>query len=275
MKRLLLVLAGLTAGTLGAHAGECESTFVKKGNIVTGLRFTATTSVRGLSPESAIGQLRGVVAAKGYDIVASLPEAGSMVIEQPATDSARSFPIEISAKQVNGAGVVRMIAKLRPTMMVGDKQAVSEMCGILAQLKGGKQGQALAAKGASAKPAAAKAQRMSVLRFSAMIGGESAKNTASINPRYTGKAFTLFGPVAHIGGSDGRYRVDFKLIENALTSIVPGSGYRVEVSCNLAPDQAAFALGLSRDDHVELTGTFEEFDLGRSTVYLANCRSVR
>lgn len=275
MKKLLLVLAGLAASAFSANAGECESTFVKKGNIVTGLRFTATTSVRDLSPASAIGQLRGVVAAKGYDIVASVPEAGSMVIEQPATDSARSFPIEISARQVNGAGVVRMVAKLRPTMMVGDKQAVAEMCGVLAQLKGGKKGQALAAKGTSAKPAAAKAQRMSVLRFSAMIGGESAKNTASINPRYKGKAFTLYGPISHIGGTEGRYRIDFKLVENALTSIVPGSGYRVEVSCNLAPDQAAFALGLSRDAHVEVTGVFDEFDLGRSTVYLSNCRSAR
>lgn len=275
MKKLLLVLAGIAVGTFGAHAGECESTFVKKGNLVTGLRFTATTTVKDLSPASAIGQLRGVVAAKGYDIVASLPESGSMVIEQPATGSARSFPIEISARQVDGAGVVRMVAKLRPTMMVGDKQAVTEMCGILAQLKGGKKGQALAAKGASAKPAAAKAQRMSVLRFSAMIGGESAKNTAAINPRYRGKAFTLFGPVSHIGGNEGSYRIDFKLVENALTSIVPGSGYRVEVSCYLAPDQAAFALGLSRDAHVEVTGTFDEYDLGRSTVYLSNCRSVR
>jgi hypothetical protein len=275
MKKLLLALAGVTFGAIGAHAGECESTFVKRGNPVTGLRFTAKTSVRDLSPASAIGQLRGVVAAKGYDIVAAVPEAGNMVIEQPMTGSARSFPIEISATQANGTGIVRMTAKLRPTMMVRDRDAAAEMCGILAKLKGGKQGLALASKGGAAKPAAARAVRMSVLRFSAMIGGESARNTAAINQRYRGKAFTLFGPVAHIGGAEGSYRIDFKLVENQLTSLIPGSGYRVEVSCMLAPDQAAFAMQLSSNAHVEVTGTFDEFDLGRSTVYLSNCRRAR
>ena len=63
-----------------AHAATCEEAFVKKGNAITGLRFTAAVTVADLPPAVAIGQMRGIAAGKGYDIMADEASYGSMLI---------------------------------------------------------------------------------------------------------------------------------------------------------------------------------------------------
>lgn len=269
----LALAAAFLLGATTAGAAECEGSFVKKGNPVTGLRFTATAAVADMSLPSAVGQLRGIALGKGYDILAAEADAGSMLIEQPATGKARSFPITITVTNENGAGQVTMVAKLRPTMNVPEAAARSEMCGMLNQLRGGKAGLALAKQGNAAQATRTAAPlRMSVLAFSSQMAGEARKNSEAMVARHQGKAFTLFGPVATIGKAGTSYQVDFKLLENMLTSIVPGSGYRLEVSCILAQGQSTYALGLKPDKRVELTGVFDEYDIGRSTIYLRDCR---
>ena len=110
MKRVLLAVAGLFLGAGTAQAATCEDSFVKKGNQVTGLRFVATTTVPNMSMRSAIGQLNGIVASKGYAILAVEPDGGAMLVEPPPTGKSRPFPIEIAA---DGAGTVRMKAERR------------------------------------------------------------------------------------------------------------------------------------------------------------------
>lgn len=273
MKRIALTAAALLAGVTSANAAECEDGFVKRGNPATGLRFIATTTVPGMSAASAIGQLRGIVAAKGYDILTAEPESGAMLIEQPASGKARSFPIEIAADESGG---VRMEARLRGAMAVPEAAAKGEMCGILAQLKGGKAGEALAAKGMSAQTAQGAPLRMSVLRFSQDLTGEAAKNSAAIPLRYNNKRYTLYGPVAYVGGREGRYWVEFKMVANVLTDIVPGrASASLGVTCSLAPGLSTYALGLKPDKHVELTGTFDRYEPGYSTVWLKDCRPAK
>lgn len=259
-----------------ANAAECEDNFTKRGNPVTGLKFSATRSVDDMSPSSAIGQLRGIVLAKGYDVLAAEPETGTMLIEQPATGKARSFPIDIQVADENGAGKVQMNAKLRPTMNIPDAAAKTEMCGILNQLRGGKAGLALAARGNAAKASQSAAPlRMSVLAFSSQMGSEARRNGPALQARHKGKAYTIWGTVGYVGPAGSSYRVDYKLLDNTVASLVPGTGYRLEVSCILAAGQSAFAMGLKPDKRVELTGVFDEYDVGRSTVYLRDCRPVR
>lgn len=274
MFRFALVLAGtaLAAGT--ANAATCEDSFRKTGNPIGGLRFIATVSVADMTPASALGQMRGIVAPKGYDILTDEPDSGSMLIEQPQTGKARSFPIEIIATEANGIGTVQMTAKLRPTMLVKDEMARAEMCGMLTQLKGGKAGLDLAAKGRTATTPTAAPIRMSVLRFSQQLSGEEQKSSASIPLRYQGKSFTLYGPVAFVGKHGDSYRIDFKLVSNVLTDIVPGqSAANLDVSCVLAKGLATYALQLKPGNHVELTGMFDE--ISRSTVWLKDCRPAK
>lgn len=271
----MLITSSLAAATMLALTPSqltgCGDSFRKHGNPVTGLRFVAERSVDDLSPASAIGQLRGIVMAKGYTVMTSEPDAGTMLIEQPMTGKARGFPIEINVTKTAGQGIVRMEARLRPAMGVKEAAARMEMCGILTQLQGGKAGLALAQRGNAAQPGSAAPIRMSVLRFSSQIGGEARKSSASIEPRYKWRRFTLYGPVASVSRAGKGFRVDFKLLENQLSSLLPGSGYRVEVACMLAPGQSTYGLTLKPDQRAELTGVFDEYDLGRSTVWLRDC----
>ncbi len=273
MKRIILTAACLSFGAQAANAATCEDSFVKKGSIVTGLRFVATTTVPGMSAASAVGQLNGIVAAKGYTILAAEPASGAMLIEPPPTGKSRPFPIEVAA---DAAGSVRMEARLRAGMGIPDAAAKAEMCGILTQLKGGKAGEALAAKGLGATSAPGAPVRMSVLRFSQDITGQADKNNAAAQQRYQNRKFTLYGPVAYVGPVGDTYRVEWKLLSNVLTDIVPGrasAGY--SVNCVLAKGQGVYALQLKPDKHVELTGTFDRLDYGMSLVWLKDCRPVK
>lgn len=254
-----------------AGAAECEQGFTKKGNPVTGLTFVATTSVADMTVASGIGQLRGIALGKGYDVLAAEPETGTMLIEQPATGKARSFPLTIAVTPDGSAGRARMEARLRATMNVPAAAAQAEMCGMLNRLRGGKAGLALARQGMDAQASRNAAPlRMSVLAFSSQMGGEARRNSEAMIARHKGKSFTIWGTVGDVIRAGDSYRVDFKLLESVLTGILPGSGYRVEVGCTLASGHAAFALGLKPDKRVELTGVFDEYDLGR--VILRDCR---
>lgn len=273
VKRVCLAVAGLFLGAGTAQAATCEDSFVKKGNPVTGLRFVATTTVPNMSMRSAIGQLNGIVAAKGYAILAVEPDGGAMLVEPPPIGKSRPFPIEIAA---DGAGTVRMEAKLRAGMGIPDAAAKAEMCGILAQLKGGKAGDALAAKGLGATSAPGAPVRMSVLRFSQDITGQADKNNAAVQKRYEGRQFTLYGPVSYVGPAGDSYRVEWKLLSNVLTDIVPGrSSAGFSVNCVLAKGQGVYALQLKPNKHVELTGTFDQLDYGLSSVWLKDCRPAK
>jgi hypothetical protein len=273
VNRLILSIASLFLGMGTAQAATCEDSFVKKGNPVTGLRFVATAIVPNMSMASAVGQLNGIVAAKGYTILAAEPASGAMLIEPPATGKSRPFPIEVAA---DAAGTVRMEAKLRAGMSIPDAGAKAEMCGILAQLKGGKAGDALAAKGLGAASAPGAPVRMSVLRFSQDITGQADTNNAVVDQRYRNRAFTLYGPVAYIGPVGDTYRVEWKLVSNVLTDIVPGrSSAGLSVNCVLAKGQGVYALQLKPGKHVELTGTFDRLDYGMSLVWLKDCRPVK
>ena len=61
-----------------AHAGACEDSFERKGSVISGLRFIATTTVADLPPDIAINQMRGIAARKGYDIIAAEP--GKLIV---------------------------------------------------------------------------------------------------------------------------------------------------------------------------------------------------
>jgi hypothetical protein len=271
--RFILTAVLLTGASTAAQAATCDESFAKKGNPVTGLRFTASVQVANMSPASAVGQLNGIVAAKGYDILVADQAAGSMLIEQPATGKARSFPLEFTA---GADGTVLMEAKLRGASSVPEAAARAEMCGILNQLKGGKAGEVAAAKGMQATAAAGAPLRMSVLRFSQDITGEAEKNSAAIPLRYKNKSFTLYGPVDNVGTIGGDYRVEWKLLSNALTDIVPGRATAsTAVICVLAPGQATYALQLKPGKHSELTGVFDRYEGGRSQVWLKDCRVVK
>jgi hypothetical protein len=265
----------LTMGT--ANAATCEEAFVKKGNPITGLRFTAAVTVADLPPAVAIGQMRGLVAAKGYDIMADEAEYGSMLIEQPMTGTVRAFPIQISATQTGGIGTIVMEAKLRAGQATKADAAMAEMCGMLNQIKGGKAGAAAAKKGATATTVAAAPVKMNSLSFSQQVSKDTERNAAGILTRYKGKQFTIDGQVAYVTKDGKDFRVGYKIPEPWEQAIrLPNQApFKTDIVCYMAPGQAAYSLQLKPDKSIKLTGTVEDFDEYKHVIWLKDCRGAQ
>lgn len=270
-----LALAALALATPSlAHAGQCEDGFVKKGSMISGLRFTATVSVPDLPPDVAINQMRGIVAARGYDIIASEPAAGALLIEQSVTEKARAFPIEINATSSGGTGTVVMEAKLRAAMSTKTELAMAEMCGILNQLKGGKAGRLAAAGGSAAQTQQAAPIAMSAQMFSQQISKDAERNVAAIAQRYKNKQFTLSGEVEYIYPDGGQHRVAFKILQpHEMALRLPGMAPVLsEVSCLMAPGTSVYTMQLKPGKQVKLTGTFYEYSDIKDVTWFQNCR---
>jgi len=252
-----LALAALALATPSlAHAGQCEDSFVKKGSIISGMRFTATVSVADLPPDVAINQIRGIVASRGYDIIASEPAAGALLIEQSVTQNACAFPIEINATSSGGTGTVVMEAKLRAGQSTKAELAMAEMCGVLNQVKGGKAGRLAAAGGAAAQTQQAE------------------RNAAAIPQRYRNKQFTLSGTVEYVTQDGPSLRVAFEIMQpHEMALRLPGMASTLsEVSCLMAPGTSVFAMQLKPKKSVKLTGTFYEYSELRDVTWFKDCR---
>ena len=279
LSRLALPLVStafvLTAGT--AHAAGCEETFAKKGNIIGGLRFTASVMVADLKPVTAIQQMRGIVAAKGYDIMADEAEYGSMLIEQPMTGSARAFPITITATEAGGASTVVMEAQLRAGQTTKDSAAKEDMCAMLNQIQGGKAGLAAAKQGKGATTVAAAPVKMSSLGFSQQVSKDTERNSAGVLTRYKGKQFTIDGQVDYVTKDGNAFRVGYKIPNPWEQAIrLPNQApFKTDVVCYMAPGQAGYSLQLKPNKSIKLTGTVEDFDEYKHVIWLKDCRPAQ
>lgn len=267
-----LVIATTPATALAA---SCEQSFVKRGSALTGLNFTAQVEVPDLTPASAIGQMRGVAIRGKYDIILEEADSGSLLIEQPAAGAARAFPIIVTATSAGGAGAVRMEVKL-PAGMVAPADGVrTEVCGMLAQLKGGRAGLAAASQG-MATAATATPTRIDAVSLSQQFAREAVKNDALLPLRYKGKAFSVWGSVNHVMKDGEYFRVAFDTPEardRAIRLDLPGDpGFMVNISCLMGRGQNAYALTLRKGALIRLTGTFYEYDPFKRTVWLNECR---
>lgn len=260
-----------------AHAGTCEDSFIKKGNPIGGSRFIAMISVNDMPVDVAINQMRGIVARKGYDIIASEPAAGALLIEQSHTGKTRAFPIEINASVTNGVGTVQMEAKLRAGMFAKAEDVKTEMCSVLAQLRGGKEGRLAARAGSGATTVQAAPISMSALAFSQQFSKDLERNALAAVPRYKNKRFTLSGTVERVSRDGTDIRVWFEILQPHEMAIrLPGvAKTNVEVGCALGPGQSVFGMQLKPKVSVKMTGTFDDFSEIREVVWFKDCVSVK
>jgi hypothetical protein len=262
-----------------ARAATCEESFTKKGDgILSALQFRASVHVPDLTPESAIGQMRGIAAAGGYDVLEEEADAGSMLIEQPASGGAtRAFPIIVTATRVGAAGEVELLAKLPGGMVAGAAPARAELCRMLAQLKGGKSGLAAAARAKNAVSTAGPIV-MDAFSLSQRLSRETQTSADSIPLRYKGKSFTVSGRVAYVSADSGTYRVQFDIPEQHELKLRPLHGeprFKTDIGCMMAKGQKAYGLSLRKGNSVKLTGTFALFDEYKAMMWLENCVPAR
>jgi hypothetical protein len=274
MRHFALAAVAVILLPSAANAATCEESFVKKGSPISGVKFIATVTVPDLTPVSAVQQLRGIVAAKGYDIMADEAEYGSMLIEQPQTGKARAFPIQITATNEAKVGTVQMEAKLRAGMFVKEADAMPELCGMLNQLKGGKAGLALAAKGKSAQTVQAGPLAISALAFSHQVSKDTERNPAGVLTRYKGKSYTIDGTVNYVAKDGDKFRIGYDVPnpwEEALR--LPNTApFKTDIVCYMAPGQAAYSLQLKPKKGIKLTGIVEDFDEYKHIIWLKDCR---
>lgn len=271
-----VLLAPLVAALFPATAfgATCEESFVKKGAVIGGLRFTASVTVPDLAPETAINQLRGIVLARGYDVLTDEAADGSMLIEQRQTGKARSFPIIATATQEGKTGTVQLEARLRGGMIVKEADARTELCAVLSQIKGGKAGLAAARAGKGAVAVAGAPLKISALGLSQQLSKEKERNAAAIPLRYKGKAFTIDGSVDYVTKDGDSYRVAFDIPEPYEQAIrLPGQAdFKTDISCMMAKGQAAYALTLKPRRSIKLTGTFLQYREYPPIMWLSDCR---
>lgn len=274
----MLAVAALVAAAIpsAASATSCEESFVKKGNGVTGLKFTASVSVKDLTPASAVGQMRGIAITKGYDVLAEEPGEGSMLLEQPRTGKARSFPIVMSTVTAGSLGVVTLEAKLPATMFAPEDGARTEICSMLNQLQGGKAG--LAAAGRSTGAVSTVAPVTYVAQdLSQLLSKETQRSAEAIPLRYKGKTMIVTGTVDYVIKDGNQYRVAFKVLApHELALRPPGlADFKTDISCLLANGQSVFALTLKPGKSIKLQGTYRDFDQFRHVMWLDQCRPVK
>jgi hypothetical protein len=274
MRFLAFAFAAIMLTPSVASAATCEETFVKKGSPISGVKFTATVTVPDLTPVSAIQQLRGIVAARGYDIMADEAQYGSMLIEQPQNGKSRAFPIQITATNEAKIGTVQMQANLRAGMIVKEADAKTELCGMLNQLKGGKAGLALAAKSKNAQTVQAAPLAISALAFSHQVSKDTERNPAGVLTRYKGKSFTIDGTVNYVTKDGDKFRIGYDVPDPWSEAIrLPNTApFKTDIVCYMAPGQAAYSLQLKPKKGIKLTGVVEDFDEYKHVIWLKDCR---
>ena len=275
-RALVLGCIVLMSMPAAAYAGQCEDTFVRRGSAISGLRYVATITVADMAPDVAINQMRGIAARRGYDIIASEPTAGALLIEQSVSSNARAFPIEVNATQARGQGTVTMEAKLRAGMSSPLEATKTEMCGALAELRGGRAGRQAAISGARATTVQAAPIAMTAQAFSSQISKDAERNVAAIPQRYANKQFTLSGQVDYIRRDGNTYRVAYKILQPHEMAIrLPGMASTLaQVSCLMGQGTSVFVMQLKPGNNVRLTGTFYEYSDTRDVVWFQNCVSA-
>jgi len=259
-----------------AHAATCEESFTKTGNVIGGQKFGASVTVPGLTPASAIGQLRGIVVSRGYVVMTAEPEAGSMLFEQSVTNKARGFPMTADATASGGATTVTISAKLPAGMTAKADSAKTELCLMLGQLKPGRAGNAAAASGMTATGSAAPIT-MTAFSFSHQISKDTQRNAAATELRYRNKSFVLSGNVGELDKWGGAYVVLFDIPDPSREALpLPNEApFKTDIICKMAPGQAAYYLQLKPGKSIKLAGSYDSFDPDRHVLVLRDCRSAK
>ena len=272
-----LCLFALLCLPLAVRAGECEANFRKTGNPLVTTTYASSVTVPNLSTRDALAQMRGILVAEKMDVLAEDADGGTLLVEQRQSDRARPIPTTVTVGDVASGTRVEMSVKMERGMFSKVEQIQPYMCGLLAQLKGGKEGVAAARRGARVDNNEATGNQ-DVFRFSRMIANEANKNSVAVNARHKGRKYTLSGRIANIFEDGENYNLLFDIPEIRDMAIKPlpfDAQFRVGVSCLFRPDQLTTVLALREGQKVTLTGTVLRYDSLRRVIWLENCTRAK
>ena len=260
-----------------AMADECEANFKKSGNPIVMTTYSSAVTVPNLSTGDALSQMRGILVAEKMDVIAENREEGTLLVEQRQSDKARPIPTTISVSTVPAGTRVDMAIKMERGVFSKVEQIRPYMCGLLAKVKGGKEGVAAARRGAGADNTEATGNQ-DVFAFSRMIANEANKNAIAVNARHKGRKYTLSGRIETLMEDGEDYNLIFEVPEIRDMVIKPfphEAQFKVSVSCLFKPDQLTTVLAMREGQKVKLTGTVMKYDNFRRVIWLENCTKAK
>ena len=269
-----LALLSLSAPAL---AGECEANFRKSGNPIVMTTYSSAVTVPNLSPRDALAQMRGIMVAEKMDVMAEDADGGTLLVEQRQDGSKRPIPTTIEVSDVASGTRIGMSVKMERGVFSKVEQIKPYMCGLLARVKGGKEGMAAAKKGAGATNSEATGNQ-DVFMFSRMIAGEANKNAIAVNARHKGRKYTLTGRIETLMEDGEDYNLIFdipEIGEMVLKPLPHDAQFKVGVSCLFKPDQLTTVLALREGQKVTLAGTVLKYDNFRKVIWLENCTKAK
>jgi len=260
-----------------AMADECEANFKKSGNPIVMTTYSSAVTVPNLSTGDALSQMRGILVAEKMDVIAENREEGTLLVEQRQSDKARPIPTTINVSTVPAGTRIDMAIKMERGVFSKVEQIRPYMCGLLAKVKGGKEGIAAARRGAGADNTEATGNQ-DVFAFSRMIANEANKNAIAVNARHKGRKYTLSGRIETLMEDGEDYNLIFEVPEIRDMVIKPfphEAQFKVSVSCLFKPDQLTTVLAMREGQKVKLTGTVMKYDNFRRVIWLENCTKAK
>jgi len=262
------------AFSMAALAASCEERFSKSGNPLTGTKYESSVTVPSLSVADAVGQLHGIAVQKKLDILTEDAANGSMLLEDRESMRHKPIPYVISVEGEGDAVAIQVMVKLNKGAIAKAEDAKKEICSILAQVKGGEEGKAAALQGAGAEGANGP-RRVDAVMLSLELSRQTKDSAESIPLRFKDRAFVVSGRVKYVIKDGNVYRVAFDIPEPKDMFLKPGPldpYFKTDISCLMAPSQAAWTIALRPGEKVRLAGKYSDFDQFKHVMWLEGCK---
>jgi len=296
---------GLGMAFAAQAAPSCDEAFKSIGDPRNGQVFTSSVTVAGMSPRSALGQMRRYAKDESYETGGELYDAkgnGEFYFVQ----NGLRIPLVFMA-QARTDGEAGITVKLARGQAVTEADARKGLCDILGKLKGGKEGEAIASaareadgvdryEDVDATQLSAKLEKEAKKTASAgagmlsfkdlMLGGTSSRESSEqvgqallpFYARYIGRKYRVDGQLYTVSHNQysGADQVNYLVTKSrGLFNVRDGAdmnGGRFQVSCTMAPDQKAFFATLRGQDYARLEGTVA--NVTGSSIEMKDCRQA-
>jgi hypothetical protein len=291
----------LVMASMQAMAGSCEDSFEAEGDPRNGLFFTAQVQVPGLAAHSALGQLRQLVVDGGYETGGELLGEGAGEFSFIQRSSRPPLVVRAAA---DDAGLVTLALKLAGGQKAQPADVMAEFCGLLAKLRPGAEGLAIAAA-ARARTGAMSVVVADAVKLSAELGkemdavmgpvrrkgtlgrivigagtpatqAEYAEAFAPVRAKYLGRRYRVDGQVHTLSQDRMSREMSMAWLVTPTRGLL---GIRQEASfndlnfqlkCVFADDQSRFFATLAEGNQVTLQGVVTEVTPG--SLQLSECR---
>lgn len=306
MKRTMMAVACAAMAFAAQAAPSCQDNFKSIGDPRNGQVFQSSVALSGLTPRSALGQLRQYAKDDSFEAGGELFDAKGNGQFFYLQNGLRIPLVFLATAETNGR--VDIIVKLARGQVVKEEDARKGLCDILGKLKTGKEGEAIAAaardqdgvdryEAVDAVALSAKLEKESkktaaagagLLSFKDMLTGGTASREASDQTdqallpfvaRYTGKKYRVDGQLYTVSHNQysGVDEVSYLVTKTrGLLKIRDGAdmnGVRFQIQCDMAPDQKAFFTTLKSQDWAKLEGTVDS--VTGSSINMKDCRQAR